>query len=125
MASTQAELPPAEESLKGVAEGDAPVLETLAQMTVGTLERSGLDAQTYFLMRLAALIAIDAAPVSYVLNLGAANEAGVDAETVRGVFVALAPVVGTARIASAASKLIRAGILGDALKASLEDGDQE
>ena len=125
MAGTQTELPPAEDSLKGVAEGDAPVLETLAQMTIGTLERSGLDPKTYFLVRLAALIALDAAPVSYLLNIGAAGDAGVDAETVRGVFVAVAPVVGTARVASAAGQLIRAGILGDALKASLDDGDKQ
>ena len=121
MAGTQTELPPAAESLKGVAEGDAPVLETLVQMTIGTMERSGLDAKTYFLVRLAALIAMDAAPVSYILNVGAAGDAGVDAETAQGLIVAVAPIVGTARVGSAASKLIRAGILGEALKQSLSD----
>jgi alkylhydroperoxidase/carboxymuconolactone decarboxylase family protein YurZ len=124
MASTQTELPPAEESLKGLAEGDAPVLETLAQMTVGTMERSGLDEKTYFLVRLAALIAIDAAPVSYLLNIGAAADSGVDLETARGLVVAIAPIIGTARVASAVSKLIRAGILGEALKESLDEDDE-
>src|SRR5690349_13211650 len=120
MTSTQTALSPTEESLKEVAEGDAPVLETLVQMTVGTLERSGLDEQTYFLVRLAALMAIDAAPVSYLLNMGAAGDAGVRAETVQGLVVAIAPIVGTARVASAVGQMIRAGILGDALKGSLE-----
>jgi alkylhydroperoxidase/carboxymuconolactone decarboxylase family protein YurZ len=125
MASTQTELPPAEESLKGLAAGDAPVLETLAQMTVGTMERSGLDEKTYFLVRLAALIAIDAAPVSYLLNVGAAADSGVDLETARGLVVAIAPIVGTARVASAVSKLIRAGILGEALRESVDEDDGE
>jgi alkylhydroperoxidase/carboxymuconolactone decarboxylase family protein YurZ len=125
MASTQTELPPAEESLKGLAAGDAPVLETLAQMTVGTMERSGLDEKTYFLVRLAALITIDAAPVSYLLNVGAAADSGVDLETARGLVVAIAPIVGTARVASAVSKLIRAGILGEALRESVDEDDGE
>jgi alkylhydroperoxidase/carboxymuconolactone decarboxylase family protein YurZ len=113
-------MPSAQQSLKGLAEGDAPVLETLAQMTVGTLERSGLDERTYFLVRLAALITLDAAPVSYLLNLGAAADAGVDLETARGLVVAIAPVVGSARVASAVSKVIRAGILGETLRDSVD-----
>jgi len=121
MASMQTQLPPAGDSLKGVAEGDAPVLETLLQMTIGTQERSGLDEKTYFLVRLAALMAIDAAPVSYLLNIGAAADAGVDLETARGLVVAIAPIVGTARVASAVSKIIRAGLLGEALQSSLAD----
>jgi 4-carboxymuconolactone decarboxylase len=98
----------APEQIGALAEGDAPVLETLTQMTVNTLERSGLDMQTYMVARIAALVAIDAAPASYLLNLGTAAELGVPMETVRGTLVAIAPVVGTARIVSAASKLVRA-----------------
>jgi hypothetical protein len=121
MASSEVALPPEAEDLKGIAEGDAPVLETLVQMTVGTQERSGLDTKTYYLARLAALIAIDAAPVSYLINIGAASDSGVDYESARGLVVAIAPIVGTARVASAVSKIIRAGILGEALQTSLEE----
>jgi len=96
-----------EQNISALAEGDAPVLETLAQMTLDTFERSGLDAQTYTLVRLAALAAMDAAPVSYLLNLGAAEEMGVPIETVQGMLVAIAPVVGSARVVSAAGKMIR------------------
>jgi hypothetical protein len=60
------------------------------------------------LARLAALVAVDAPPASYLLNLGAAGEAGVDEEQVRGVLAAVAPVVGTARVASAAGNIARA-----------------
>jgi 4-carboxymuconolactone decarboxylase len=98
----------AQDQIGALAAGDTPVLETLAQMTVNTMERSGLDVETYMVARIAALIALDASPASYLLNLGAATELGVPVETVRNTMVAIAPVVGSARIVSAASKLVRA-----------------
>lgn len=97
----------AEQNITALAEGDAPVLETLAQMTIDTFERSNLDAETYTLVRLAALASMDAAPMSYLLNLGVADEIGVPMEKVQGVLVAIAPVVGSARVVSAAGKMIR------------------
>ena len=109
-----------QDNILGLAQGDPKVLETLTQMSVGTLERSGLDDETYMLVRMAALVATDAAPVSYLLNLGLAGEAGVDLDQIVGTMVAVAPVVGTARIASAASKMVRAGILGAELAETAE-----
>jgi 4-carboxymuconolactone decarboxylase len=108
-----------EQNITAMAHGDAPVLETLAQMTLNTLERSGLDPETYALVRIAALVAMDAAPVSYLLNIGVATDIGVPLERVQGTLVAIAPVVGSARIVSAASKMLRA--LG--LEEALEDDD--
>ena len=105
-----------QETLSGVAEGQAPVLEQLAEMHLNTLERSGLTETTYHLVRLAALVAMDAAPVSYLINLGVAAEAGVTLEQAQGTLVAIAPVVGGARIASAAGKLLRAYGLAEALE---------
>lgn len=87
---------------------ETPVLDLLAKMTADSIEASGLDEQTLMLVRIAALVAVDAPPVSYMLNLGAAGEIGIDAEKVRGVFAAVAPIVGTARIASATGKIVRA-----------------
>ena len=60
------------------------------------------------LVRIAALVAMDAPPVSYLHNLGAADEIDIDVDEVRGVLAAIAPIVGTARIASATSKIVRA-----------------
>lgn len=94
--------------LEALARGDAPVLETLTQMTVDTMERSGLDPETYILVRIAALVALDASRASYLLNVGAAAELGVSLEKVRGVLVAVAPVVGTARVVSSADKILSA-----------------
>lgn len=87
---------------------ETPVLDLLMKMTADSIEASSLDAQTLMVARMAALVAVDAPPASYLLNLGAAGEAGVDEEKVRGVLAAVAPIVGTARVASAASKMVRA-----------------
>lgn len=88
-----------------LAEADAPVFETIVQMTLDTFERSGLDPETYLLVRIAALVAIDAAPASYLLNIGTAEEIGVPLERIQGTLVALAPVVGSARVVSAARNI--------------------
>jgi alkylhydroperoxidase/carboxymuconolactone decarboxylase family protein YurZ len=111
MAKTQT----AEQSIAGLAQGDPDVLETVTRMTEGTLERSGLDEKTFMLVRVAALVASDAAPVSYLANLGVAAEAGITLDQVVGTMVAVAPVVGTARITAAASNMARAGVLGESL----------
>jgi 4-carboxymuconolactone decarboxylase len=98
----------AEDILREVSHGEAPVLETLAQMHLDTFERSGLDAKTYSLVRLAALVAMDAAPASYLLALATAEDVGVSPEDVKGTLAAVAPVVGSARVVSAASNTLRA-----------------
>ena len=77
-------------------------------MNLDSLEHSGLDLRTYFLAQLAALVAMDAAPVSYLMNLGLAADAGVTVEEVQGTLIAIAPVVGSARVASASGKILRA-----------------
>lgn len=100
-----------EQTLDSIAHGDAPVLEKLVTMNLDSLEKSGLDEQTYFLVRLAALVAMDAAPVSYVINLGLAAEVGVTLEQAQGTLVAIAPIVGSARVASASGKILR-GLFG-------------
>lgn len=87
---------------------ETPVLDLLASMTSASIEASNLDAKTLMLVRIAALVAVDAPPASYLMNLGAAGEVGVDEEQVRGVLIAIAPIVGTARVASATTKIVRA-----------------
>jgi alkylhydroperoxidase/carboxymuconolactone decarboxylase family protein YurZ len=82
-------------------EADAPLLDLLTEMTTLSTERSALDERTVVLTRIAALAASDASPPSYALNIGAAEDLHVNAEEIRGVSVAIAPVVGTARIVAA------------------------
>jgi 4-carboxymuconolactone decarboxylase len=87
---------------------EAPVIELLTRMTADSIEASSLDAETLMLVRIAALVAVDAPPVSYALNLEAAGDLEIAPEQVRGVLAAVAPIVGTARVASATSKIVRA-----------------
>ena len=87
---------------------ETPVLDLLAGMTAASIEASSLDAQTLMLVRIAALVAVDAPPVSYALNLGVAEDLEIDPEQVRGVLAAIAPIVGTARIASATGHIVQA-----------------
>jgi len=99
---------------------DTPVLDLLAAMTADSIEASSLDAQSLMLVRIAALVAVDAPPASYLLNLAAAGEVGVDADQIRGVLTAIAPIVGTARIASATGNIARALAIEIELEAELE-----
>jgi 4-carboxymuconolactone decarboxylase len=87
---------------------DTPVLDLLAGMTADSLIASSLDTRTLMLVRLAALTAVDAPPVSYMMNLEAASELGLDPEDVRGVLAGIAPIVGTARVASATGNIVAA-----------------
>jgi alkylhydroperoxidase/carboxymuconolactone decarboxylase family protein YurZ len=96
---------------------EAPVLDLLKSMTAESLAASSLDVETLALVRIAALAAVDAPAVSYLLNLEAASEVGIDAEQVRGVLAAIAPIVGTARVASATGKIV------DALDVAIEVAD--
>jgi hypothetical protein len=91
-----------------MADTETPVLDLLGKMTADSIEASSLDAESLVLTRIAALVAVDAPPASYMLNLGAASEIGIDVEKVRGVLAAIAPIVGTARIASATANIVRA-----------------
>ena len=104
-----------EQTLTSVAQGDAPVLEQLVAMNLDSLVNSELDEVTYHLVRLAALVAMDAAPVSYLINLGIAGDAGMTLDQAQGALIAIAPIVGSARIASAAGNVLRAYGLGEQL----------
>ena len=97
-----------------MAADSSPVLDLLASMTAESVVVSTLDPQTLMVARIAALVATDAPPVSYALNLETAVDAGLDVEQVRGVLTAIAPIVGTARVATALSKI------ADALELELE-----
>jgi len=99
---------------------DTPVLALLAAMNLASIEASTLDETSLMLVRIAALVAVDAPPASYLLNLEVAGQAGVDSEQVQGVLAAVAPIVGTARVASAAGHLMRALDLKLGLEALME-----
>jgi len=101
---------------------DTPVLDLLAAMTADSLEASTLEPRDLMIARIAALVAVDAPPASYLMNLGAASEIGVDTDQVRGILSAIAPIVGTPRVVAATGNIMRA--LGFALDV-LEDGEDD
>jgi alkylhydroperoxidase/carboxymuconolactone decarboxylase family protein YurZ len=81
------------------------MIEDLLRIQESNIEQSGLDGHTWALVKLAALVSIDAAPASYIWHITTAQEAGVTAEEIVGVLVALAPTVGVARIVAAAPEI--------------------
>jgi predicted amino acid dehydrogenase len=58
---------------------------------------------------------MDAAPVSYLMTLGAAADTGLPVERMQAVLVAIAPVVGSARVTAAAGAIVRGVLSADAL----------
>lgn len=89
-------------------QSETPVLDTLAAMTRDSLERCGFGPEVFILTRMAALVAMDAPPVSYLAHLRAGEETDLTPEQIQDVLVAIAPVVGTARVMSAAGHIAEA-----------------
>ena len=85
-------------------------------------ETSGLDSRTYSLVKVAALIALDAPPASYLWQVGNAVASGCTPAELLGVLIAVAPQVGGPRTVAAAPELMVA--LGLSLPAGV-DGDGE
>ncbi|MFD9973097.1 carboxymuconolactone decarboxylase family protein [Streptomyces sp. NPDC059017] len=87
---------------------ETPVLDTLAAMTVDSIERCGLAPDMFMLTRIAALAASDAPPISYVAHIDPALQTGLTADQLQDVLVAIAPIVGTARVMTAAGNIAEA-----------------
>ena len=94
-------------------ETDTPVLDLLAGMTALSFAATSLDKEQVMIARIAALVASDAPPISYAINLGASSDFDVDADQIRGVFAAIAPIVGTARTATALGNIVKALALAE------------
>jgi 4-carboxymuconolactone decarboxylase len=69
---------------------------------------SSLDARTFALVKLAALIALDAPSASYAWQIANAIEEGVTAEEFLGVLKAIAPQVGGPKVIAAAPEIMLA-----------------
>jgi 4-carboxymuconolactone decarboxylase len=92
-------------TLRRLALRDDRYIESLLAGERESAARSGLDPRAHSLVRIGALIAMDAAPPSYMSAAEAARHAGVTHEEIVGALIALLPVVGAARVVSAAPKL--------------------
>jgi len=96
------------DKLGGLAMQKEDVVASLLEMQLHNLEASGLDPRTYSLVKIAALIALDAPSSSYVAQVEFAREAGVDPDEILRVLVAVAPQVGLPRAIGAAPELLLA-----------------
>ncbi|MGZ4270881.1 MAG: carboxymuconolactone decarboxylase family protein, partial [Solirubrobacteraceae bacterium] len=69
-------------------------------------EDTGLDARTFGLVKIAALIALDAPPASYAWQVANALEGGATPEDILGVLRAVAPQVGGPKVVAAAPEVM-------------------
>ena len=95
------------------------VLDTLADITAASVEHNVLSPRDFMLARLAALIAVDAPPISFFANASAIEESGLTTDDIQGVMIAIAPVVGAPRVMAAGGHIMRA--LGIAIAVSDAD----
>ena len=87
---------------------DNPLLDTVVEMNVASISRIDASLEGLLLVRLAALVAVDAPPASYLVTLGAGVDSMLDLEDVRSVLVAVAPVVGVPKVVSAVRNIAEA-----------------
>ena len=104
---------------------ETPVLDALAAMTAESMARCELDANSLLAARIAALAAVDAPAASYLMHVGAAMDAGVTAEQVQNILIAVAPIIGTPRTLDAALNITEAlGIVIAVVEDELEAEEQ-
>jgi 4-carboxymuconolactone decarboxylase len=94
------------ETLSGISAGDASILEQSIGLRELNRESSGLDARTFALVKIAALVALDAPPASYAWQVGNAVAEGVTPEEILGVLRAVAPQVGGPKVVAAAPEIM-------------------
>jgi 4-carboxymuconolactone decarboxylase len=95
-----------EEQLRRLALHDEAFIESILAVNLDTRppdddEALRLSPKTHALVRLAALLALGAAPVSYQWNVGAALDAGATPDEILGTMIAVAPISGIARVVQA------------------------
>ena len=93
-------------TLSGIAVGDVDVLETAIGLREFGREATGLEGRAYSLVKIAALIALDAPPASYAWQIANALEEGATPEDILGVLRAVAPQVGGPRVMAAAPEIM-------------------
>lgn len=96
---------PHEWTLTKLALNDDDLISSLTGSDAANLAASGLDSRAHALVRIGALLAADAASPSYASVVRLAERAGVSAQEIVGVLVAVAPHIGIARTVSAAPEL--------------------
>ena len=93
-------------ALAGLAIGDLEVLGEALELREAARESSGLDARSFALVKIAALVALDSPPASYLWQVSNAIDAGASPRDILGVLRAVAPQVGGPRAIAAAPEIM-------------------
>ncbi len=94
------------QTLTGVATGDLSLLDEMLGLREALTEKTSLDTRTFALVKIAALIALDAPPASYAWQIANALNEGATPEDILGVLIAVAPQVGGPRVVAAAPEIM-------------------
>ncbi len=94
------------QTLTGISGGNHDFLEEAIGLREVGHEVSGLDSRTFALVKIAALIALDAPPASYAWQISNALVEGITPEDILGVLRAVAPQVGGPRVVAAAPEIM-------------------
>ena len=94
--------------LTALALGRTEGLEQAVELREVLREQSGLDPRVFALVKIAALVAVDAPPASYFLQVTAALAEGAAPREILGVLTAIAPQVGIPRVVAAAPEIMLA-----------------
>jgi alkylhydroperoxidase/carboxymuconolactone decarboxylase family protein YurZ len=86
--------------------GDVDVLGEGLKAREQWQESSGLDPRSFSLVKIAALVALEAPPVSYMWQVANALQAGATPNEILGVLFAIAPQVGGPRVVAAAPEIM-------------------
>ncbi len=92
-------------TLRKLALRDDRYIEALLAREGLSAEESGLDSRARALVQIGALVAVDAAPPSYMSVADEALAAGATREELVGSLIVLIPVVGVPRVVAAAPNL--------------------
>ena len=93
-------------ALSGLALGDMEVLGEAVELREEARQRTGLDPRSYSLVKIAALVALDSPPASYLWQVSNALDAGATPKDILGVVRAVAPQVGGPKAVAAAPEIM-------------------
>ena len=102
-----------------------PLLDTVIGINAVSVANLDASLEAVLLVRLAALVAVDAPPSSYLVTFRAAEDTLLDLEDARNVLIAVAPIVGTPKVVNAAANIAQALGLALAIDEALLEAETE
>lgn len=109
-------------TLRKLALRDERYIDGVLQTERASRTLTGIDERSHALIRIGALIALDAAPPAYMEAVNAALRAGASHDEIAGTLITVLPTVGIARVVTAAPNLGLA--MGYDVAAALEVVDE-